>query len=55
MDDCSRFGSLRYETVRAFLRCLIFFVLLCSIVNNGNILSDGKNERKWLEKKCNKL
>ena len=46
MNDPSRFGSLRYETVIPFLRCSMFFVLLYSILNSGNILSDGKNERK---------
>ena len=55
MDDSPRFGSLRYETVRPLLRCLMFFVMLYSIGNNGNILTDGTNERKYLERKYKDL
>ena len=53
MDDCSRSRSLRYEAVRPFLRCLMLFVLLYSIANYGNILSDSTNEKEWLKRKYN--
>ena len=53
MDDCSRFRSLPYEMVKAFLRCLMLFFLLYSIVNNGNKISDGTNEKERLKRKYN--
>ena len=37
---------------------LFLFVLLIALLfieNNGNILRDGKNERKYLERKYNEL
>ena len=54
MENSSRY-QLSYRTTRPYLRCLMFFVMLYSIVNNGNILTDGVNERKHLEKKYNEL
>ena len=35
--------------------CLIFTVVLFYIVNNGNILTDGRNERRHFEGKYNEL
>ena len=36
-----------------FLVCLAY--ALTFIVNNGNILTGGKDERKYLQKECNDL
>ena len=41
-------------------RCFsfIFFFILCVllfIVNNGNILTDGRDERKYIRRKYNEL
>ena len=55
MDDSFRFRSLCHEAIRLFLRCLMLFVFLYSIVNNGNILTEGRDERKYLERKYNEL
>ena len=43
------------ERVRPVLCCLIFTVMLFYIVNNGNIFTDGRNERRHLERKYNEL
>ena len=39
-----------------FMNCIliVFFVLLI-IVNNGKILTDGSDERKYLQRKYNEL
>ena len=55
MDNCLRFTSLRHETYRSFLCCLIALIALLLIVNNGNILADGVDERKYLRRKYNDL
>ena len=44
-----------YERIRPVIYCLIFTVMLFYIVNNGNILTDGRNERRHLERKYNEL
>ena len=44
-----------YESIRSFLFCQIFTVMILYIVNNGNILTDGRNERRHFERKYNKL
>ena len=43
-----------YESFRPFLIGLIIAVLLF-IVNNGKVLTDGVNERKYLKRKYNEL
>ena len=55
MGDSTRFRGLRFETIRSFLRCLMFVVVILAIVNNGNILKDGTDERKYLQMKYHKL
>ena len=56
MGNSTRFRSIRFETVRPFLRCLMFVVVVIfTIVKNGNILTDGTDERKYLERKYNEL
>ena len=56
MGNSTRFRSIHFETVRPFLRCLMFVVVVIfTIVNNGNILTDGTDERKYLERKFNEL
>ena len=44
-----------YERMRLVFCCLIFIVILRYIVNNGNILADGRNERRYFERKYNEL
>ena len=55
MGDSTRFRGLRFETIRSFLCCLMFVVVILTIVNNGNILKDGTDERKYLQIKYHKL
>ena len=44
-----------YERIRPAFCCLIFIIMLLYIVNNGNILTDGRNERGFFERKYNEL
>ena len=37
------------------LTILLMFLFVFFIVNNGNILIDGRNERKYLKRKYNEL
>ena len=54
MNNCPRFRGLCYEVIRPFLCCLIFIAILY-IPQNGNILTDGRNEKKYLRRKNNDL
>ena len=55
-EDIERWESIRFETVRPFLRYLMLIaIVFFTIVNNGNILTDGTDERKHLERKYNEL
>ena len=57
MGNSSGFRSSYFETYRPYLRHIglaVGFVLFM-IVNNGNILTDGTDERKYLQKKHNDL
>ena len=49
------YGDIHYERIRPVLCCLILFLMLLFIVNNGNILTDGRDERKYLEGKYKEL
>ena len=49
------FRDLYDERIRRFLCCLIVFLILLFIVNDGNILKDGRDERKYLQRKYNEL
>lgn len=56
MGDSTRFGSSYFKTIRSYLPYLGYLaVVFFMIVNNGNILIDGTDERKNLQKKYNKL
>ena len=57
MGNSSGFRSSYFETCSPYLRHIGFVVgfVLFMIVNNGNILADGTDERKYLEKKYNDL
>ena len=44
-----------YERIRLGLCCLIFIIMLLYIVNNGSILTGGRNERRYIERKYNDL
>ena len=44
-----------FETIRPFLRCLMFVVSIFTNVSNGNILAGGTDERKYLQIKYNEL
>ena len=56
MGDSTRFRSLCFKTVRSILSHLIHAaVAIFTIVNNGNILIDGTDEWKWLQRKYNEL
>ena len=50
-----RYGDIYYERIRPVLYCLILFLMLQFIVNNGNILTDGRDRRKYLERKYKEL
>ena len=49
------FKDLCDERIRRLLCCLIVFLILLFIVNDGNILKDGRDERKYLQRKYNEL
>ena len=49
------FRDLYDERIRRFLCCLIVFLILLFIMNDGNILKDGRDERKYLQRKYNEL
>ena len=57
MGKIPRFVSSYLETYRPYLRHLASTVgsVLFMIVSNGNILTDGTDERKYLQKKNNDL
>ena len=57
MGKILRFVSSYLETYRPYLRHLASTVgsVLFMIVSNGNILTDGTDERKYLQKKNNDL
>ena len=44
-----------FERIRLLFFCLIFIAMLLYIVNNGNILTDDRNERRYLKRKYNEL
>ena len=44
-----------YESIRSVVYCLIFTVMLLYIVHKRNILTNGRNERRHLERKHNQL
>ena len=49
MDNCTRIGGLRYETYGSLLCYIVVIVLLLLfIMNNGNMLTDTTDERKYL-------
>ena len=50
-----RYGDIYYERIRSVLYCLILFLMLRFIVNNGNILTDDRDGRKYLERKYKEL
>ena len=50
-----RYREVYDERIRPGLCCLIFIFMLLHIVNNGSIFTDGRNERKYLERKYNEL
>ena len=45
----------RGEQLILLLLIAFFFFTVVFIMNNGNILTDGKNERKYLQRKYNEL
>ena len=57
MGKIPSFISLYLETYRPYLRHLAstFGFVLFMILNNGNILTDGTDEGKYLQKKYNDL
>ena len=56
MGKSSRFGSSCFKSIRSFLRYLVrFLIVIFAIVNNGNLLADGRDERRNLQKKYNEL
>ena len=55
MDQSLGFMSGRGEQLILLLLIAFFFFTVVFIMNNGNILTDGKNERKYLQRKYNEL
>ena len=57
MGKCTRFRSSYFETYRPYLHHIAFDVgfVLFMIVNNKNMLTDGTDERKYLQKKYMEL
>ena len=56
MGDSILFRGLRFETIRSIFPHLVHVaVVIFTIVNNGNILADGTDERKYLQRKYNEL
>lgn len=56
MGDGTRLRSLYFETIGSILHHLAHAaVVIFTIVNNENILTDGTDERKYLPKKYNDL
>lgn len=47
--------GLRYEIYGSLFCYVVLIVLLLFIVNNGNILTDGTDKRKYLRRKYNDL
>lgn len=54
MGNNTRYGSSNYEVIRLILRFIVAIVVYTT-VNNGNILIDGSDEKKYLQKKYNEL
>ena len=50
-----RFFMLFLTTYLATVTTILLLTDTTGIVNNGNILKDGTDNRKCLEKKCNEL
>ena len=56
MVDSSRFRGPCLETFRSILRHIAYVaVAIFAIVINRNILTDGTDERKYLQRKYNEL
>ena len=56
MVDCPRFRAPFLETFRSILRHIAYVAVgIFTIVNNGTILTDGTDERKYLQRKYNEL
>ena len=57
MGNSPGFSSSYFEAYRPYLRHLVLIVgfFFFMIVNNGNILTDGTDERKYLQRKYNDL
>ena len=56
MENSTRFRDLFYETIRLILCHLAnTTVIIFTIVKNGNVLLDGTDERKYLQRKYNDL
>ena len=55
MDTSTRIEGLRYEIYGSLFCYVVLIVLLLFIVNNGNILTDGTDKRKYLRRKYNDL
>ena len=54
MGNNIRYGSSYYEAIKLILRFIVAIVVYTT-VNNGNILIDGSDEKKYLQKKYNEL
>ena len=56
MGNSTRFRNLSFKSIRSYLRHLVYVMIASfTIVNNGNILTDGTDERKYFYKKYNEL
>ena len=56
MVDSSRFRGPCLETFRLILRHIAYVaVAIYAIVSNDNVLTDGTDERKYLQRKYNEL
>ena len=56
MVDITRLGGSYLRTIRSCLHYLVYTtIVFVTIVNNGNILEDGTDEKKYLLKKYTDL